>query len=456
MNILILGAGEVGFNLARRLSVEGNDVVVVDQDAERLQRAADQMDVRTVLGFASYPSVLERAGADNADLLIAATTNDEVNMVACQVAHTLFKVPTKMARLRETEYTGTPTLFARDEMAIDLVISPETEAAKAIVKRFQISSAVDAQDFADGKVQLLGLQVPPKGAMAGVSLAEIDEVLTDVRAYVVAHEHNHRWRVPEASSVLLAGDSIYVAIDRQHVQRFLSSTGAQPVQSSGRHVMMVGGGHVGFVVARELEQLGVSLKVIEHNEGRAEWLSENLKRSVVIHGDAMDRELLEQESVDRMEHFIALTNDDETNILASLIARQYKVPHIITLVNRDIYSDLVRQIGLNVTVSPKFTTFSAIMRHVRKGRILGTSPLGDGSIEVIEAEALQTSNVLNKPLQQLQLPAGTVIGAILRNGEVIIPDGQTLIRPHDRVIMVAQSASIRAVEKLFEVHLEFF
>ena len=456
MNILILGAGEVGFNLARRLAIEGNDVVVVDQDAERLQRAADQMDVRTVLGYASHPSVLERAGAENADLLIAATTNDEVNMVACQVAHTLFKVPTKMARLRETEYTGTPTLFARDEMAIDLVISPETEAAKSIIKRFQISSAVDAQDFADGKVQLLGLQVPPKGAMAGVSLADIDEVLTDVRAYVVAHEHNHRWRVPDASTVLLAGDSIYVAIDRQHVQRFLSSTGSQPVQGTGRHVMMVGGGHVGYVVARELEQLGVSLKVVEHNEARAEWLSEHLRRSVVIHGDAMDRELLEQESVDRMEHFIALTNDDETNILASLIARQYKVPHIITLVNRDIYTDLVRQIGLNVTVSPKFTTFSAIMRHVRKGRILGTSPLGDGTLEVIEAEALQTSNILNKPLKQLQLPAGTVIGAILRNGEVIIPDGKTLIRPHDRVIMVAQSTAMRAVEKLFEVHLEFF
>ena len=456
MNILVLGAGEVGFNLARRLSLEGNDVIVVDHDADRLQRVADSMDVRTELGHASLPSVLERAGAGNADLLIAATTNDEVNMVACQVAHTLFNVPTKMARLREADYASRDELFGRDELAIDLVISPETEAAKSIVKRFQISSAVDAQDFAEGHIQLLGLQVSPKGALAGASLADLDEVLSDIRAYVVAHEHNHRWRVPDATTVLLAGDSIYVAIDRKHVQRFLALTSSQPAPGLGRHVLMVGGGHVGYIVARELERLGVSLKIVEFDQTRAEWLAERLSRSVVIHGDAIDRELLEQESVDRMEHFMALTNDDETNILASLIARQYKVPHIITLVNRDIYSDLVRQIGLNVTVSPKFTTFSAIMRHVRKGRILGTSPLGDGTLEVIEAEALQTSDILDTPLKELKLPAGTVIGAILRDETVIIPDSKTRIRPHDRVIMVTYSTSMRAVEKLFEVHLEFF
>ena len=205
MKILILGAGQVGSTVAENLVSEANDITVVDTDLEKLHLLQDRFDLRTLVGYAAHPAVLEQAGIADADMLLAVTQSDEVNMVACQVAHTLFNVPTKMARLRETDYTNNASLFARDEMAIDLVISPETEAAKSIIKRFQISSAVDAQDFAEGKVQLLGLQVPPKGVMAGISLADLDEVLNDVRAYVVAHEHNHRWRVPDASAVLLAG-----------------------------------------------------------------------------------------------------------------------------------------------------------------------------------------------------------------------------------------------------------
>ena len=198
MNILILGAGEVGFHIAQRLATEGNDVVVVDNDAERLQRVADTMDVRTILGHASHPSILRLAGAENAELLIAATTNDETNMLACQVAHSLFKVPTKMARVREPDYVNSTGLFGRDELPIDLIISPEREAAKSILKRFQVSSAVDAQDFADGKVQLLGLRVPPKGVLAGLALNELDEVMGNISTYIVAHEHNRKWRVPSA------------------------------------------------------------------------------------------------------------------------------------------------------------------------------------------------------------------------------------------------------------------
>jgi len=456
MNILILGAGEVGFHIAQRLATEGNNVSVVDNDPERLQRVADTMDVKTVLGYASHPSVLEQAGAESAELLIAATTNDEVNMLACQVAHSLFKITTKMARVREPEYVNQERLFGRDELAIDLIISPEREAAKAIIKRFQVSSAVDAQDFADGRVQLIGLRVPPKGALAGAALNELGEVLGDLRAYVVAHEHNHRWRVPDSKTVLLAGDSIYVAIARQQVDAFLDATGREPSSAFGQHVMLVGGGNVGYIVAQELENMGVSLKIIEHNPKRARFLANNLTDSVVIQGDALDRDLLEEEAIDKMDDFLALTNDDETNILASLIAKKYKVPHIVTLVNRAIYSDLVREIGLDVTVSPRFTTVSSILGHVRKGRVLGMASLGDGTLDVLEAEALETSDILNIPLRELKLPEQTVVGAIVRGDEVVIPDGDTRIQPHDHVLMVAKSTSLRAVEKLFEVHLEFF
>lgn len=456
MNILILGAGEVGFHIAQRLATEGNNVSVVDNDPDRLQRVADTMDVKTVLGYASHPSVLEQAGAESAELLIAATTNDEVNMLACQVAHSLFKITTKMARVREPEYVNQERLFGRDELAIDLIISPEREAAKAIIKRFQVSSAVDAQDFADGRVQLIGLRVPPKGALAGAALDELGEVLGDLRAYVVAHEHNHRWRVPDSRTVLLAGDSIYVAIARHQVDAFLDATGREPSSAIGQHVMLVGGGNVGYIVAHELENMGVSLKIIEHNPKRARFLANHLTDSVVIQGDALDRDLLEEEAIDKMDDFLALTNDDETNILASLIAKKYKVPHIVTLVNRAIYSDLVREIGLDVTVSPRFTTVSSILGHVRKGRVLGMASLGDGTLDVLEAEALETSDILNIPLRELKLPEQTVVGAIVRGDEVVIPDGDTRIQPHDHVLMVAKSTSLRAVEKLFEVHLEFF
>ncbi|MDX8397622.1 MAG: Trk system potassium transporter TrkA [Mariprofundaceae bacterium] len=458
MNVLILGAGEVGFHIASRLASEGNNVSVIDNDAARLQRVADTMDVKTVLGYATHPSILAQAGAENAELLIAATTSDETNMLACQVAHSLFKVTTKMARIRETDYVDHPDLFGRDELPIDLIISPENEAAKSIIKRFQVTSAVDAQEFADGKVQLLGMRIPPKGQLAGVALNELHEVLDGLRTYVVAHEHNRRWCVPKSETVLLAGDSIYLAVPSHDVDKLLNSVGCDALDknTTQRNVLIVGGGHVGFIVAKQLEKLGAAVKLIEHNPGRAEWLAEQLDSTVVIHGDALDRQLLEEEAIDTMDDFLALTNDDETNILGSLIAKKYKVPHIVTLVNRAIYTDLMREIGLEITVSPRLTTASAILRHVRKGRIFGLSSLGDGTLEVLEAEALKTSAILGTPFRDLKLPTNTIIGAIIRNDEVIIPNGSSMVEAHDHVLLISQGNALREIEKLFEVGLEFF
>ncbi len=456
MNVLILGAGEVGFNVAQRLVKEGANVVVVDKDIQLLQRVSDCMDVKTVHGHASLPSVLERADAANADILIAATTNDEVNMLACQVAHSLFKVPTKMARVREPEYVRHEKLCGRDDLPIDLMISPETEAAKAIIKRFQISSAADAQEFADGKITLVGLRIPPKSELAGVSLMDSGEAMARLPVNIVAHEHNRKWKVPSGDTVLLAGDTIYAVMNSKHVDDFLNTAGMQHKTGGHKNVMMVGGGHIGFIVAQQLEALNVRLKIFERNEARAHWLAERLDKSIVIAGNALDRELLEEENVNEMDAFLALTNDDETNILASLIAKRYKIPHIMTLVNRAIYSDLVREIGLDVTISPRLTTVSSVMSHIRKGRILGMSSLGDGSLEVLEAEALETSDIMDTPLCNLKLPDETMVGAILRKDEVIIPRGDTRIQAHDHIIMVTQNSSVQATERLFEVHLEFF
>jgi trk system potassium uptake protein TrkA len=457
MNILVLGAGEVGFHIAMRLATEGHDVAVVDCNEERIQRVSDTMDVRTVMGNAAHPSVLRSAGAENADLLIAATASDETNMLACQVAHSLFKVTTKMARIREPDFANNTDLFGRDELPIDLIISPEHEAAKAIVKRYQVASAMDAQGFAEDRVQLLGMMIRPKSLLAGLALEELAEVMGDNRVYVVAHEHNRKWKVPTRDTVLLAGDSVYLAVSRLQVDAVVEALeGRKQETKIKRNVILVGGGNVGFAVAQELEKMGVSIKMVERNQERASWLADHLTSTVVLHGDALDRDLLEEEAIGSMDDFLALTNDDETNILSSLIARKYKVPHVVTLVNRAIYSDLVREIGLDVIVSPRFTTAASILRHVRKGRILGMSPLGDGTLEVIEAEALSTAMILDAPLKDLKLPKDTVIGAIVRGEEVVIPNGDTMVQPHDHVVLVSRAESIREIESLFEVRLEFF
>ncbi|TLS65633.1 Trk system potassium transporter TrkA [Mariprofundus erugo] len=456
MNVVILGAGEVGYHIASRLATEGNNVSVVDQDEARLQVIAESMDVRTVCGKASYPAVLEQAGAAHADLLIAVTTNDEVNMLACQVAHSLFKVPTKLARVREQDYVKHPELFGRDDLPIDKMISPEGEAAKVVMGRLNVSSALDAREFFDGAIELVEFTVRPKGKLAGLALNELPEVMGDLRIYVVAHEHNGRWRVPKGDTVLLAGDSIYVAVAKKHLDILMHTIDLSYQTPQGRNVMIIGGGRIGYLVARELELAGAKVKIIEYNEARAEWLSEHLNNVVVIHGDALDRKLLEEENVDRMDDFLALTNDDENNILGSLIAKRYGVGHVVTLVNRAIYTQLVRQIGLDVTVSPRLSTVATILSHIRKGRIHGMASLADGQLEVLEAEALETSSILDTPLRSLKLPADTVIGAILRGGEIIIPDGSVSVRARDHVLIVTTSESVPQVEKLFEVHLEFF
>ncbi len=459
MNILILGAGEVGYHIAERLAHEGNNVSVVDRDPARLKRVADNMDVRTVVGEASHPSVLARAGAADAELLIAATASDETNMLACQVAHSLFRVTIKMARIRDADYIEHgDRLFGRDDLPIDTVISPEKEAAKSILRRLQISSAMDAQEFSGGNVQLLSFKVTPKSCLAGISIRDISESLGGIKACVVAHEHNALWRVPDADTTLLAGDSIYLTVGSAYLDDLFHhlSGGVTTEYHGRRHVMIVGGGHIAYIVAKELEKIGVQVRIIEHNEKRADWMARHLERSVVIAGDALDQVLLEEENIDEMDDYIALTNDDETNILGSLIAKRYKVPHIVTLVNRTIYSRLVRDIGLDVVVSARFTTAASILQHIRKGKIYGMSSLGDGMLEVLEAEAMKTSAIVNVPLRELNFPPQSVVGAIIRGDQVTIPDGDSVIVPGDHVLMVAHTDSVRDVEGMFEVSLEFF
>jgi len=453
MKIIILGAGQVGSSLAANLVSEANDITVVDLEPTLLQTLQDRFDLRTVAGRASHPEVLRRAGAEDADMIIAVTNSDETNMVACQVAYTLFHTPTKIARVRGVEYLNYPELFGQQALPIDVLISPEQLVTDYIARLIEHPGALQVLDFAAGRVQLVGVRAYYGGPLVGQQLRALRDHMPGLETRVAAIYRRDRAIIPEGDTVIEADDEVFFIAAKQDIRAVMGEL--RRLDRPVKRVMIAGGGNIGKRLAKALESR-YQVKIIDHNTARTRAVSEELDRTIVLRGDAADEELLREESIEEADVFCALTNDDETNILASLIARQYKVPHIITLVNRDIYSDLVRQIGLNVTVSPKFTTFSAIMRHVRKGRILGTSPLGDGTLEVIEAEALQTSDILNTPLKELKLPGNTVVGAILREETVIIPDGKTRIRPHDRVIMVTNSSCMRAVEKLFEVHLEFF
>jgi len=377
-------------------------------------------------------------------------------MLACQVAHSLFRVPIKLARVREQDYIKHANLFGRDDLPIDRMISPEGEAAKVVMGRLNVSSAQDALEFFNGKIELVEFTVRPKSNLAGLSLRELPEVMEDLNVYVVAHEHNDRWHVPKGDTVLLAGDHIYVAVEKCYLNVLMQTIGLSYQTPRGRNIMMVGGGRIGYLVAQELEKAGAKLKIIEHNQERAEWLSENLNDTVVLHGDALDQKLLEEENIDRMDDFLALTNDDENNILGSLIAKRYGVKHVVTLINRSIYTQLVRQLGLDTIVSPRQSTVATILGHLRKGRIHGMASLAQGKLEVLEAEALETSSILNTPLKDMKLPEDMVIGAILRDNEIIIPNGNTTVQPHDHVLIITTSELIPKMEKLFEVHLDFF
>ncbi|MDX8377281.1 MAG: Trk system potassium transporter TrkA [Mariprofundales bacterium] len=461
MKLVILGAGEVGYNIAQRLAEEGYNIAVVDNEPARLQHVEDTLDVATVLGNAAHPSILEQAGCRGADMLIAATRNDEVNMIACQVAHTLFRVPTKIARIRAQDYLAHPEIFGRDELPVDEAISPEREAAKAILRRFKVSCAADVHEFADGKLLIMALKIPKhsgKYGLAGLSLSEFPEYMQEagLKVYVLARQHNNVWCVPRGDTVLFAGDSIYLSMPSKQLNCFLQHIGLASEQNNKRSLMIIGGGNIGFHVAQDLGDNGHSVRLIEHNKERVEWLSQNLKNGIVLQGDALDRKLLVEENISRMDDFLALTNDDETNILASLIAREHKVDHIVTLVNRGIYSSLMGQIGLNVIVSPRLTTVASILQFVRKGKVLRMSSIADGALDVVELEAMETSRILNSPLRSLNLPEGLAIGAILRQNTLLIPNGDTCILPHDHVIVVAHRKSISVVEDLFQVRLEFF
>lgn len=461
MKVIVCGAGQVGFNIARYLAMENNDVTVIDQAADLIGKVNDLLDVQALVGYASHPDILEQAGAADADMLIAVTYADEVNMVACQIAHSLFNVPTKIARVRQQSYLNPmwADLFSREHLPIDVIISPELEVARAIGRRMSVPGAFDMIPLADGKVRVVGVRCTERCPVIDTPLRQLTSLFPELNIIVVGIVRDGVPTVPTSNSQMLAGDEIYFVADATHVPRAMAAFGHD--EKSARRVVIIGGGNIGLNLARELSEArrGISTKVIEIDRERARRVAQALPAVTVIQGDGLDNDILDEANVATAEAVIAVSNDDETNILASLLAKRNGVERAVTLINKPSYGPLITTLGIDVVVSPRAITVSTILQHVRRGRIRSVHSLGDGFAEIIEAEALETSPLVGTPLNEIELPDGVIIGAVVRgvqDGQVIIPRGSTVIEGNDRVILLAMADAVKQVEKMFAVGLEFF
>jgi trk/ktr system potassium uptake protein len=458
MRVVICGAGQVGFGIAERLAAEENDVSVVDTSPELVQAIRDSLDVRGFVGHGAHPDVLVQAGCDQADMIIAVTLYDEVNMVACQVAHSLFNVPTKIARIRSQSYLQThwADLFSSNHLPIDVIISPEVEVGELVLRRLEAPGAVDSVRFANGEVVTIGIDCGENCPVVDTPLSQLTELFPDLQAVVVGILRDGKLFVPRSSDAMLAGDRVYVVCQVEQVRRTLGIFGHE--EPEAHRVVIAGGGNIGLYVASSLEARGsrAKVKIIEASRERAIDIADRLKRTVVLNGDALDQEILLEADVQDADTLVALTNDDEVNILACVMAKRLGAASNMALINNRSYPAFAGTLGIDATVNPRSITISKILQHVRRGRIRGVHTIENGLAEVIEAEALETSPLVGKPLRELDLPDGIRVGAIFRDGKVIMPSGLTQIVAKDRVIIFATAERVRQVEQMFRVSLEFF
>ncbi len=458
MKVIICGAGQVGWQIARHLSGEANDVTVVDNNPDLVRRATDTLDVQGISGFASYPEVLDRAGARDADMLIAATYSDEVNMVTCQVGHSVFGITRKIARIRSQSYLNAlySDLYRRDHMPIDVIISPEREVAEAALRRLAAPAAFDTQSFLDGKAQLLGLMLDDDCPVLNTPLRQLTDLFSTLRALVVGIRRGARLFAPEPGDQLFADDQIYVVTHTEDVNRTVEIFG-KTVRKQER-IVIIGGGNVGLAVAKDLESRRdrVRVRVIEKNRACAELAADSLERTIVLNGDGLSMELLAEAGVDRADAVLAVTDDDKTNMLAAVRAKSVGCPFAICLINDPTLVTLMGPLEIDAYIVPRATTVSSILRHVRHGRVRGVYSIGDAEAEVIEAQILSTSPISGKAIRDIDFPEGVLVGAVMKGDEVIKPVGGTRIDEGDVIVLFAMSADVPEVERLFQVSIDYF
>jgi trk system potassium uptake protein TrkA len=458
MKVIVCGAGQVGFNIARQLSSEGNDVVLIDHSEELIRKVTDMIDVGGVAGYASRPDVLQEAGAEDADMMIAVTYSDEVNMIACQVAHSVFSIPRKIARVRAQSYLEPVwrDMFRRDHLPIDVIISPEVEVAESVLRRISAPGAFESTPFLDGRVRLIGTQLGPDCALLNTPLRQLTQLFPDISAMVVAFERQGKLHTSSGDDQLYAGDNVFLIAAEEDVDRTLALFGHE--EKVARRIIIAGGGNVGYAVAKKLEEQksGVKAKLIELNRKTAENAAEGLERTIVLNGDVLDSAILEEANVAETEAIIALTDDDKTNLLAGVLAKDAGAKTAMILVNNQNLMRLVTPLGIDAFINPRATTVSSILRHVRRGRIRALHSVRDGAAEVIEAQTLATSPLVGKPLSQANLPSGVVVAAVLSDGKIQVPDGRHILKDGDSVVIFALRDAVAKVEKLFRVSVDYF
>ena len=459
MKVIICGAGEVGKTLAQHLLKENNDITIIDQSEENLKEIKEHLDVNTYVGFGSQPSILDKAGAKNAEMLIAVTQSDEVNMIACEVANSQFNIPLKVARIRDQHYLDPnyESLFSKDQISVDLIISPETEVAEAIRRRLIAPGAFEIIPFSDKKMVLLGIKIEKDCPHINKQITKIQDNLDELKMSFLSIFRKEKIVIPDENEKIKLGDSVYVIADTNNLHKVMGFFGHQETKANS--VVIVGGGNIGVSLAKKLEEskFGANTKLIELNKERAESISAELNNTLVLNGSSLDLEILQEAKISDTETIISVTNQDEVNILTSLLAKKQGCKKAISLANDTTYRSILEPLGIDDVLSPQAITVSRILSYIRKGNIRQVYSLREGEGEVIEADAVEASSLVNKKISDLKLPTGIKIGAVLKNdNEVHISNPNLEINNGDRIILFSLSKMIKKVENLLSVRFRFY
>jgi trk system potassium uptake protein len=454
LKILIVGAGEVGYHIASRLAFENKDVVVIDTSAEALRRVSDNLDVQAVVGSGSSPVTLEAAGIREAEIMLAVTDSDEANLVACLMADTLSPTTKKLARLRSEHFDTYGDLFRERAPHIDTIINPDVEVVHTIERLMELPGAVDVADFADGRLKLVGVYLEPASRLAGARLDELPRIVPANRPLIAAVVRDEELIIPRGNHRLMAGDLIYFISEEHKLRDTLAVFDKQGAPA--RRILIVGGGRSGLRLASVLEKKQIACKLIERRPGHCALLAERLEKTIVLCGDGSDQRLLLEENVGEMDFVVTMTQDEETNILTSLLSRRLGARKTITRISKFSYFPLMTAIGLEQVVSSRLSAINTILQHIRRGKILSAVAIKGEAGEMIEAEAMETSMLVSNPLMKINFPKGALLAGIIRGDEIIIPSGESVVQPGDRTIISARRDAVPEVEKLLSVKLEYF
>ena len=460
MNIIICGAGRVGYTIAKLLSEQGHSITVIDLSSEDIQKISDTLDVKVIVGKATYPSILEKANASEADMIIAVTRNDEINMLICQIAFSIFNVPKKIARIRSQDYLNPKftRVYNKENLPIDVIISPELEIAKSIQRKLEAPGALDSVPFAENKIRLLEILIKKDCPLIDVQLNEMTKKFPKLEANIVGIIRNDKFIIPKKTATIKNDDKIYVIINSNQMSETLDAFGHN--EKISKKLLIIGGGNIGFNLAKNLEETfdAARIKIIEKDKERAEYIANELHDTIVINGDGLDEEILSEANLEETETVLALTNDDEDNLMVSVLVEKFAKDNegiedkrTMALINKPNYSLLQSSLKIDDFIDPRMNTVSSILKHVHKGTIETAYTILNGEYEVIEADIIETSELINKSLKDSGLPEEIRIGAILRDGKIIIPRSNFIFKKDDTVVFLAKKETISLVENLFRI-----